>query len=217
MRKWIFRGLAGAFVVGLLAFMILPTSPAQSVGVDRQYYSLDVGGIGSPGIMDLAQGGLTPNCSTWHELYPNFCVNHHQDSYNDNGDGTVSPCDEIVLDGVVWHISWVGPTYYLTCYPPGEPPVPVIWEPNLGPHDPGSPVCETWEEVMPAFGDQHHVDEWADNDGSLNLSICDEIWSDGLLYHVDDIRLNIIVVPPGTPVEETTWGKLKSWLGSIGN
>ena len=53
--------------------------------------------------------GSVPNdCSTWHELWPTYCIMHHQDSYEDDGDGLISPCDYFTLDGVRYHIDWVG-------------------------------------------------------------------------------------------------------------
>jgi|GEM_PF-1330837 len=212
MRSWVTRGLLGFAVVAVLSFLFVPLYPVDSVQIADGYLSLVPPGPLAPGVFDLA-AAIPTNCSTWHELFPAFCVNHHQDAFNDNGDGVLSACDEIVLDGITSHIKWVGPTYYLTCFPVGQPSDDVIWEPNQGPHDPASPICETWQEVWPNLGALFHIDDFVDNDGSNSITPCDDLFSGGVRYHVNDIRLNIIIEPPSTPVKRSTWGWIKSRLG----
>jgi hypothetical protein len=149
----------------------------------------------------------------WHELYPNYCVMHHQDYYWDNGDGVVSPCDYIVLDGICYHITWVGPTYYMSDVS-GSGGVRVA-EPvtsNAG----ESPVCEIWHEIYPNFCHEFHVDSWHDSNQNGQLDACDVI--DAIFvpgappeyWHIDRIALNIKVVPGPTPVKPDTWGRLKT-------
>ena len=207
MRSWLTRGFVGLLSLGVFAFLAGPT-PVESGGGGVCYFSLDTIAP-APGVMGLNGGDIPPNCSTWHELYPNHCAPSHQSGYQDNGDGCVSACDVIELDGVSWHVTWVGPTYYLLCDPDGTNPTDVIWEPNQEPHDPASPVCENWQEVWPNFGDVCHIDDWQDHDGSGNVTPCDDIWYQGTRYHVQDIKLNIIVEEP-TPAEDSTWGKIKN-------
>lgn len=149
------------------------------------------------------------NCSGWHELWPAFCAPHHQDDYYDNGDGDVSACDYIKLDGRWYHIVWSGPTYYLSC---------ATGQSALEPTDPGTggdPTCEIWQEVHPNHGAQFHVDGWQDN-GDGVLSACDYVMIAGQVCHIDRIGLNITVVPgdPPTPTRQSTWGKIKGFFGS---
>lgn len=152
---------------------------------------------------------IPPDGSPWHELAPNFCVIHDQENYEDNGDGHVSACDFVTFGGQRYHVTWAGPTYYLIDHATGEE-----WyaEPTIP--DPGqNPTCEIWFEVYPNTGDEWHVDDWADN-GDGVLSPCDHVWIRGIQYHVHDIGLNI-TVEPGSPVEETTWGKMKSFFRGL--
>ena len=54
---------------------------------------------------------MPPPGSHWRELFPNPGTDH-QDVYVDNGDGVLSACDLIKLNGLDFHITWVGPTYH---------------------------------------------------------------------------------------------------------
>lgn len=161
--------------------------------------------------------GATPsnsipaNCATWHELYPNYCAPHHQSNYQDNGDGVVSVCDFIYLDGVCFHIDWVGPTYYMTRLTP-TPQTQGAAEPvatNTG----EDPRCETWHWVWPNYCDEFHVDSWYDN-GNQILDACDEIDIEHATYtevwHIDRIALNIKVSLGPTETRPSTWGRLKT-------
>lgn len=149
--------------------------------------------------------GIPPNCSAWHELYPTHCASHHQDGYNDaDSDGMISPCDMITLNGVTYHIVWVGPTYFLTCLPQGEQ---VVYEP-MGDPSGGNPICEVWHEIFPNFCQETHVESWQDN-GDGVLSPCDIVDWQGMNYHLDRIGLNIIVVPGPVSVDPESWGEMK--------
>ncbi len=169
-------------------------------------------GAGGPGFtyLDLEAGpGLGPaipgNCATWHELWPAFCVNHHQDAYTDNdSDGMISPCDNIKLDGVNFHITWVGPTYFLTCLDNGAQ---AGYEPN-DPQTGGNPTCEVWHQIFPVFSQEQHIEGWQDNGDGL-LSACDNVVIGGRVYHIDRIGLNIIIEPGPTSTEEGSWGRVK--------
>jgi hypothetical protein len=216
MRSWITRGFVGLLSIGVFAFLVAPAPVESGVSGGICYLSLDPAAGPAPGVFGLNSGDIPPDCSTWHELYPSFCGSSHQSGYVDNGDGCVSACDLIELDGVAWHVTWVGPTYYLLCDPTGPNPSDVIWEPNQGPHNPESPVCESWQEVWPNFGEVCHIDDWEDHNGDGVVSICDDVFYAGVRYHVQDIKLNIIIEEP-TPTEESTWGKLKSRFKSMIN
>ncbi len=149
---------------------------------------------------------IPPDGSPWHELFPNFCIMHTQTGYGDNGDGVVSVCDMIYIDGQPHHIIWTGPTYYLY----GDTG-PAFYEPTGEPG--GIPIGQTWHEVAPNFCVEHTVIEWEDADGDGEVSHCDIIqFEDGSAWHVEEIRLDITVVP-GSPVEESTWGKIKAVFG----
>ena len=45
-----------------------------------------------------------PNCEIWHEIEPDFCVFWHQEDYIDNGDGVISRCDYMKLEGEWYHV-----------------------------------------------------------------------------------------------------------------
>ncbi len=143
-------------------------------------------------------------CSEWHELFPNFCTIHHQDGYEDNGDGVVSVCDVIILSGTRYHVDWVGPTYELEEIATGAH---VYYEPTELP-PPTNPFCSIWHQVAPNFCLAQHVDEWIDN-GDGVLSECDIVWIGGLEYHVASINLDITVTEEPSPVSNATWGAIK--------
>ncbi|MBM3319887.1 MAG: hypothetical protein FJY73_04350 [Candidatus Eisenbacteria bacterium] len=156
----------------------------------EMHLDLEVGG-------ELLQG-IPGDCATWHELYPNYCIPHHQDAYQDNGDGVVSVCDYIILDGIRYHIIWVGPTYFTD---DGH-----VWEPVGDPS--GSPICQDWHMVYPVYCHVAHVDDWDDNYDGV-LGDCDHVLIDGSWVHIDRVGLDIIVVPEPTGTEESTWGQVK--------
>lgn len=155
--------------------------------------------MGSP-----VRDAVPPDCSDWHELYPSFCTTHHQDAYEDDGDGLISVCDFITLSGVRYHIDWVGPTYVLSG--PDQ-----MWAEPTIPDPGGNPECETWHEVAPVFCNEWHVDEWEDN-GDGVLSECDIVWIGGEEWHIDEIALNIIATETPSPVEGSTWSKIKAFF-----
>lgn len=150
--------------------------------------------------------GIPADGSTWHELYPMFCMDRQQTQYEDNGDGIMSHCDYIYLDGERFHIEWVGPTYYLDC--------DIIMEP-MGESNPDGPICEEWIEIHPQHGAIRHVVGWDDN-GDGVVSPCDVIFfHDGLMCHVADVGTNIRVNPDGSAASESTWGKIKGLFKNL--
>jgi len=186
----------------VLATAFLVTTPGGNPLPPDMYLDLDI-----PAGKALQIPG---DCSTWHELYPVYCTPHHQDLFEDNGDGVISPCDYITLDGLRYHVQWVGPTYFLSGLG-GEPPE--VYEPTE-PQTGQNPTCETWHEIYPEFSLQKHVDGWEDN-GDGVLSPCDNVQIGGIWYHIDRIGLDIFVVPGPVGIEQGTWGKIKSFFKSV--
>lgn len=167
----------------------------------------------------LVSNTIPPNGSSWHELYPVYCGTWIQDGYTDNGDGVVSPCDIIRLSGIPYHVTWVGPTYFVTCsQTPGGPPVRTAAFEPVGNYPPGSnPICQVWHEVWPNFCQQIHIDSWHDN-GNGVLDECDEVDTNSatgtLFYHIDRIGCNVVVEPvPVTPSERGSWSWIKGIFG----
>jgi len=183
--------------IGLLVALLAFAAPAGA----QMYLEL-----GSAPVRDA----IPPDCSDWHELHPNFCAVHHQDAYEDDGDGEVSVCDAIIIDGTRYHIDWVGPTYYLVETSTADV---MFCEPTIP--DPGDdPTCEIWHEVAPDFCMEHHVDGWEDN-GDQVLSPCDLVLIDGSWWHVEEIRLDITVSEEPSPVEGSTWSKIKDFFRAL--
>ncbi len=153
---------------------------------------------------------IPPNGSPWHELYPTFCIVHTQMGYGDNGDGVVSVCDAIFLeDGTICHIIWVGPTYFLYHLETGDV---MFTEPTTD--DPGGdPTGEIWHEIAPHFCDEWEIDAWEDNGDGI-VSVCDIVWIAGEPWHIEEVRLDITVVP-GSPVEDSTWGQIKAFFKGL--
>jgi len=222
MRRWIWSSTAIVVCVALVGIFVTSHNATTGAGTTPvEMYVEYVPPLMAPGGGSLLVAGNIPaDCSTWHELYPNFCLNHHQDAYGDNGDGVVSPCDGIKLDGACYHITAVGPTYWTTCYPPdGSPPYTVVFEPV----DPagGNPVCQTWHQIYPDFCGTIHVDSFHDSDNNNEVTPCDEIdvittpGAAPTYYHIDRVELDITIVPGPTPVEQSTWGRIKSFFNGI--
>ncbi len=147
---------------------------------------------------------IPPNGSQWHELFPAFCTPHLQNSYEDNGDGVVSVCDVIVIDGIRNHVDWAGPTYYLA----GAEGQGERWiEPETG--------TGFWHEVAPNFCTVWELLEWEDTDQDGAISFCDMLlFSDGY-WHVEDVRLDITVTEEPSPVEDSTWTKIKGFFADL--
>ena len=160
-------------------------------------------------LMTPLREDIPPDGSQWHELYPMFCVVHDQDSYEDNGDGQISPCDFITFGGQRQHITWVGPTYTLVDVSSGDQ-----WhaEPT-DPYNPDDPFCEVWFEVYPNYGDEWHVEDWQDN-GDGVVGPCDIVIIRGGTYHIERVDLNI-TTEPASPVKGSTWGKIKSFFSGL--
>lgn len=161
-----------------------------------------------------------PICTSWHELYPDFCNGYHLSDWEDNGDGILSPCDQIWLtDNVTqqtreYHVDVVTITIWVVEKEVAQPPDTYLeWNPSYGEYDPDSinytmeyPGCTVWHEVYPEFCNWYHLWEWEDGepyDGVLGS--CDQIrlvdLETGLdaWYHVEGVTTDIIVSPKPPP------------------
>jgi hypothetical protein len=160
------------------------------------------------------KNGLPGDCSIWHELYPVFCLDHHQIGYEDNGDSVISACDYIYLADATggsmrYHIEAVVPTYYLSSTIPGTDQFILEGE---GP--PGTNAyCETWHEVYPVYCQAWHVEEWIDNGDGI-VSECDYVYINGQQWHIDRIGVDIII-DTGSPAGGEAWGTIKSLFGQV--
>jgi len=209
LRRKLTIGLLGG-AVALAGLAVIATSGPESARAQQEIY-LDW----SDGPENCASGTPwlpPPTCSSWHEIAPNFCVDHHQDGFQDNGDGVVSVCDIITLDGAEYHVVNVSPTLYLDCSGGGEASgTTMILEPE-GAYS-GEPLVGEWFEVYPDFyGYAGPITSWVDN-GDGELSVCDQVVIAGQTCHVKRVGCNIRVVPFVNATETTTWGRIKSFFG----
>jgi hypothetical protein len=221
MRTLLLRGLLGVLAAALLVFLSVPE---HAVGKTTQnptgiHLELDPA-------QPVWQGPvIPPNCSSWHEIVPSYCTLWHQDDYYDaTKDSIMNACDFIKLNGKWYHIEWVGPTYWVTCYRPNQPPVTnVAAEPEIV--NPGSnPVCEYWHWIYPPaiYCQRFHIDSYHPAPGNTGGTIlpCDfidviEPDPNGLPvqvdYHIDRIGCNIIIIPMDpTGTKSKSWGWLKN-------
>jgi hypothetical protein len=186
----------------LMVIAILISVIAVAVPAGAQMY-LE---LGAPPIREP----IPPNGSQWHELFPQFCNVRVQESYEDNGDGEVSVCDIIVVDGIRYHVDWAGPTYYMVDTGSGEPK---FCEPTI-PDPGGDPTGEIWHEVAPVFCTEWVVDEWLDNGNGI-LDECDMVAVGGRIWHIEEVRLDITVTEEASAVEPSTWSRVKDLLGRL--
>jgi hypothetical protein len=212
MSRWLPRtGLLLLCVSALAGFLLLALHPvAQANPILVANFDIDTGIV--PGL----GWAIPPDCSVWHELYPMYCVAHHQQTYQDNDhDGLVSACDNIVEDGgsACWHIEAVSATYFFSPVAGGggsyaaEPPAS-----NPNP----DPICEQWHILYsdgPAFTycQTVHVQDWYDANHNGLFDVCDDIMLNGQWYHIDRIGCDVTVTfNPVTQAKTRTWGWLKN-------
>jgi hypothetical protein len=207
-------GLIVLAIGALTAFLMLSTQPltaTEASVVPTANFDIDA---------DIVPGlgwGIPPDCSTWHELYPNYCTPHHQSQYQDtDGSGTVTVCDNIVEGsaGACWHIEKVSTTYFFSPVTGGGQSAA---EPET--EEPGSPVCNNWHIIFsdgPDFSECQmvHIDGWEDNNQNGTLDACDNVQILGGWYHIDRVGCDVTVVfNPVTAAKGGTWGWLKSLFG----
>jgi hypothetical protein len=160
--------------------------------------------------LEIPAGG-----SVWHSISSTWDSSDlpydlDQVSYEDNGDGVVSPGDRISgpTEGggtPVVIVNLVGHVYHLD----GDG---LVLRPlsETG----GSPVGETWLILKPGelWGTERHVDAWTPGPGGNGEPMDgDGVVLDGQSYVLTEVRL-CVTAYFGVPVEPTTWGKLKQFL-----
>ena len=140
-----------------------------------------------------------PMDTDWHELYPEYCQEWHLTSWKDNGDGLLSPSDQIdminlLTEEVKWyHVDRI--TYTLILSNPEFPEVQMAiefkWPPEVDPKY--DPVNTSWHEVWPVYSNVYTIISWYD-DGDGVLDFCDYIeLDDGTTWHVEDLATDIIL------------------------
>jgi hypothetical protein len=177
------------------------------------------------GLIDLAY----PVGTQWHELYPLFCREYHLGSWEDNGDGILSPCDQIDMyekpDGEVrwYHVDEVTITLFVTpveidnnwnhdTIPPPQgnkvPQQPMYIELEGG-YDPAvltAPNSTQWHEIYPVFCREYHLLDWKDNAPEQGLDFCDYILLENKCsgevteWHVEEVAIDIVVTIKPPPV-----------------
>jgi len=149
-----------------------------------------------------------PDGSGWHMLAPTYCAGYTQDGHEDaNGDGMIDACEHITLSGQRWHITWVGPTYTLV-RSPGRADSMMVEPVFLG-----SGRQHVYHEVHPDFCTTVETSEPIETE-------CQEVYitnppEDVGWWHVKRIKLNIRCGPPQSPIEDSTWGRIKAWLSGL--
>lgn len=238
----------------ILSFPILKNGPANATAITveagvgtffycrdstTEYYpSLPQAWFGVEGPHLHSTGSPIPDPSdpvgtSWHELYPNYCYEYDLIQFrDDNGDGVLSYCDEILLHPTepagadLWyHVEEVTITIFVnkkdeagdptgeTMYIDLELPADVLPDEVYTPIK--EPVCTQWHELYPDYCRRYHLTDWEDtgpdNPGELGVSdqiqLTDKETGEAAWYHVDDICTDIVVTPePGKIVPEFPLG-----------
>jgi hypothetical protein len=169
-------------------------------------------------------GNIPPDGASWHELYPFFCRYFTQIRYIDNGDGIISVCDYITLQGpdgatyrhhiedVLWayvfHDALTIFTFYFETYhgPNGDPSgsyFHLVYEDE----DEGG-FCEEW-----------FVDSWEDLNKNGIVDAGDVLYMAdpwGGYPHGQIVEVSIdILIDDGTAVGDGTWGAIKAFFGGM--
>ena len=147
--------------------------------------------------------------SPWHTLHPPelLCSSVVQTGHDDvDGDGDMSFCDNIQIDGVWKHIEWVGPTIRIRSSQPGRDELKYI-EPIEGPERQFQ-----YHEVSPVYCNIITTTEPI-------VSVCQIVWveappEDVGEWHVEAIETNIRT-NGGSPVEPSTWSQIKEWFRGL--
>ena len=150
-----------------------------------------------------------PDGSTWHTLHPPefFCTDGTQTGHDDtDGDGNISFCDNIQIDGVWKHVEWIGPTIRIRSVEPGRQDVKYI--------EPVDGRQFQYHEVSPVYCNIITTTTPIE-------SVCQIVWveappEDVGEWHVEAIETNIRT-NGGSPVEKSTWSRIKDWFKNLGN
>jgi len=145
--------------------------------------------------------------TNWHELWPYYCRNYTLTSWQDNGDGMLSPSDQIDMidyqtdQTTWWHVDDVTITLYLKNKEGILPPMYIesvagfpMYKEVLY-----NPVCTKWHEIYPYFCRYFHLTVWTDTTGNHMLDPSDQIEMTNLetgevtWWHVERVSTDIIV------------------------
>ena len=174
-----------------------------------------------------------PVCTNWHELHPNYCQMWHLTGWEDNGDGLLSPSDQINMTNIdteeIQHFHVDRITYTLNLSNQINPTLRKFIEFKGLPEAENpieNPICTFWHEVYPNYCNVYHIINWTD-DGDGILDFCDLIdlqnvnTSVTCTWHVDGVSTDIILrwkmaEPIGTWWHElhpnySKWYNLTSW------
>jgi hypothetical protein len=156
----------------------------KQVGIDPIYPPLYDGTFRSPHIMSLTTGLMPPPPNnpigtTWHELYPTYSTTWLLSSWVDNGDGYLSPSDQIDMNEPGWlvwfHVDQVTVTIHFTFKDPdtgtgeAEPETPMTEIPPAT-----SPIDSRWHMVYPTYSRMFTITSWTDQDGGGNFDPSDQ-------------------------------------------
>ena len=156
---------------------------ALSAGAVKEAVYIDAGSWNV-----LVPPPVPPTGTPWDQLYPDTGHIYLQTGYHDNGDGIVSTCDNLELDGVMHHVDWVGPTYWIA----------LVTDTMVVEPDPSNPdsldlqVCDYLHEISPDFCTIWHVEDFIDNDLSGSPSVGDEIVITTQNWVIVDVTLDVI-------------------------
>jgi len=162
---------------------------------------------------DVEKNGTFPipgDGSRWHEIYPNWCSEHVQIRYDDNGDGYISTCDLIRFSIGYAHVENVVQTFHL--YHPDAGTILVEWDEAAGVfHEVYPDYCSLWDPLG--------ADWWQDGGNGIQDE-CDTFRlirqgeTIGFEYHVTDVRTNIRI-DTLTPADPGNWGTVKAFFRQI--
>ena len=146
----------------------------------------------------------------WHELYPTYSIVRQLIDWADNGDGYLSPSDQITMDeeGTLkdYHVDDMRITMHWTFKPDlveegaGEP-----WE--LWYELPADPTGSVWHQVYPVYCRYFEITGWTDNNDSGGFDPSDQFtimyYDDGSTAeaHLDSVSIDIFVSEKPAPPE----------------
>jgi hypothetical protein len=158
-----------------------------------------------------------PDGANWHGIHPSdiYCSVSEQTGHDDaDGNGQIDACESIELDGVWRHVEWIGPTFTLVALA-GEQERPIgmiMVELVAAPTRPPAPY--EYHVVYPPDAYCTIIESFEPIEGVcqiVNIQDPPEFWGE---WHVEAVETNIHV-GTGSPVEPSTWGRLKSFFSDL--
>ncbi len=161
-----------------------------------------------------------PTGSVWHEDYPTWSNTWTVTGWIDNGDGTLSPSDQLFIDDgsglpEEYHVDQVTITIHWTFKAPASGEAAADPEdPAMTPEPPLSdPTWTRWHQIYPDYCRTFTITSWEDNTPGGYFDPSDQFdfeYDDepGTTYwaHLDAITTNIWVSKKGGPVPEFPLG-----------